>query len=154
MQQCSIANRIDRSMEKYHRTFYTSKLQQASSNWMPPLICKTFETTQKLSRIICFFISSSFTFRFIYSFPHPVTKNFRIFIFHVTPSYSCWTIFIHLFITLSEHCFHTVKFSWRACLYCPSLFILRQMTTKMYEKEHSRTQEYLIHSVVWRIWLE
>ena len=81
MQQCSIANRIDGSMEKYYRTLYTSKFQQASSNWMPPLICKTFETTQKLSRIICFFISSSFTFRFIYSFPHPVTKNFRIFYF-------------------------------------------------------------------------
>ena len=57
MQQCSIANRIDRSMEKYYRTLYSSKFQQASCNWMPPIICKTFETTQELSRIICFILS-------------------------------------------------------------------------------------------------
>ena len=104
VQQCSIANRIDRSMEKYHRTFYTSKFQQTSSNWMPPIIRKTFETTQELSRIICF-ILSHFHLHSDSSIHFHIHKVNTFFIFHISPSYSCWTTFIYLFITPSEHCF-------------------------------------------------
>ena len=110
VQQCSIANRIDRSMEKYHRTFYTSKFQQTSSNWMPPIICKTFETTQELSRIICFILSHFHLHSdsYIHFHIHKV-NTFLFFTFHRL---------IHAelpLLTFSSHplsiVFHTVKFS-------------------------------------------
>jgi len=154
MQQCSIANRIDRSMEKYYRTLYSSKFQQASCNWMPPIICKTFETTQELSRIMNFILSHFHLHSD--SSTHFHIHKFNIFFLFFTFNHlshaelPLFTFLSHLLSIV----FHTVKFSWRACLHYPRRFRLRQMITQMYEKENSSTHEYLIHSVVWRTWLE